>query len=474
MLRTGWRCQAHALAHADAGCNQDDPEGEWNIPDAVTIQGLPPGPPMRLLQMFRYLRNPYIMLRDYARRYGNLFTVRTARVCVMTGRPDLVRQIISAPVDQYGVNFEPGPARVLGTHGTTRLAGRALRRERRLIVPHFQGETLNALGGMIREATLDAFGHLRPEDEFVVRGPAIDVALDVILRTVFGADTPERREEFRTTVRAFSKGFGNPAFLILTALKYDKEWPPPYRRFAAARRHLEDMLQDAIERAREEGLTKAAILNRVVAARYDDGTPMIDAAIRDNMITTLIAGHETSVVSLCWGLYWLHRERRCLDLLLEELRPLGPDADPMDWARLPYLDAVVKETLRLWPVVTDINRVLAQPMQLDRYEVPAGTNIAASSAILHYDPDLYPDAEAFRPERFLERRFGPHEYLPFGGGERMCPGSHLSVFELKIVLATLLTRHRYTLLDQGTMPVKRMGGMMTPATGVRLRLKGRV
>lgn len=439
--------------------------------DQATISGLPPGPPMRLLQTVSYLRNPYTMLRRHARQYGNLFTVRTARLCVMTGRPDLVRQIITAPVDQYGVNYEPGPARVLGVNGTTRLAGRALRRERRLIVPHFQGETLNALGGMIRDATLEAFADFKPGEPFTVRDPAIRVALDVILRTVFGADTPERREIFRRTIRAFSKGFGAPSFLLLASLRFDNDWLPPFRRFAIARRELERLLQEAIERAREEGLSKAAILNRVVAARYEDGTPMKDVAIRDNMITTLIAGHETSVVSLCWALYWLHRDPRCLNLLMDELAPLGPDADPMDWARLPYLDAVVKETLRLWPVVTDINRVLAQPMQLDRYELPAGTNIAASSAILHYDPDLYPDGETFRPERFLDRRFGPHEYIPFGGGERMCPGSHLSVFELKIVLATLLTRSRFRLLDEGTMAVKRMGGMMTPSTGVRMQIE---
>jgi len=272
-------------------------------------------------------------------------------------------------------------------------------------------------------------------------------------------------------VRAFSKGFGAPSFLLLAAMRFDTDWLPPFRRFAVARRELERLLQEAIDRARIEGLSGVAILNRVVAARYEDGTPMSDVAIRDNMITTLIAGHETSVVSLCWGLYWLHREQRCLNLLMDELSPLGPDADPMAWARLPYLDAVVKETLRLWPVVTDINRVLAQPMQLDRYELPAGTNIAASSAILHYDPDLYPDAEKFRPERFLDRRFGPHEYIPFGGGERMCPGSHLSVFELKLVLATLLTRYRFRLLDEGTMAVRRMGGMMTPTTGVRMQIE---
>ncbi len=440
------------------------------------VRGLPPGPPLRMLQLIRYVRDPYAMLRGYARRYGDLFTVRTARVCVMTGRPDFVKQIVTASVDQFDAIHEPGPARVLGLHGTTRMAGRALRRDRRLLVPHFQGEALNVLGGMIREAAIEAFAGFRPGETIVVREPAIAVALDIILRTVFGADTPERRQEFRTAVRAFSKGFGNAPFMLLTALKFDNDELPPYRRFGAARRRLEDLLQDAMRRARATSADgdggPPSVLSRVVAARYDDGTAMSDEAIRDNMITALIAGHETSVVSLCWGLYWLHREPRYLQMLLDELAPLGPDADPMAWGRLPFLDAVIKETLRLWPVVTDINRKLAQPMQLGTYELPAGTNIAASSAILHYDPDLYPDGETFRPERFLERRFGPHEYLPFGGGERMCPGSHFSVYELKIVLATLLTRWRYTLLDEGTMRVKRMGAMMTPATGVRLRLDG--
>jgi len=437
------------------------------------VRGLPPGPPFGLWQMVRYLRDPYSTLRGYAGRYGNFFTVRTARVCVMTGRPDIVKQIITAPVDQYGINFEPGPARVLGKHGTTRMAGRALRRDRRLLVPHFQGETLHALGDMIRDSAIEAFSAFKAGDTIVVRDPSIAVALDVILRTVFGADTPERRQEFRTVIRAFSKGFGTPSFLLLAAMKFDDDRLPPFRRFGTARRRLEALLQDAIERARDAGPAGASVLSRVVAARYEDGTPMTDVAIRDNMITTLIAGHETSVVSLCWGLYWLHHHPQYLQMLLDELAPLGPDADPMAWARLPFLDAVVKETLRMWPVVTDINRVLAKPMELGGYELPAGTNIAASSAILHYDPDLYPEAETFRPERFLERRFGPHEYLPFGGGERMCPGSHFSVYELKIVLATVLTRWRYTLLDQGTMGVKRMGGMMTPSTGVRLRLDGR-
>ncbi len=433
---------------------------------------LPPGPPFRVLQAIRYVQNPYSMLRRFAQRYGDVFTIRTARLCVMTGRPDLVRQIVGAPTDQYGVNREKGPARVLGMNGMAQLAGHELRRDRRLVVPQFQGEVLTGLAAMMRDATLDAFGRLRPGQALTVREMALDVALDVILRTCFGADTEERRREFRAATRAFSEGFGSKSFLMLAALGVEGEFWPPYRRFAAARAWLERLLQEAIDRARAEGPARGDILGRLVAARYADGGGMADAALRDNLITTLIAGHETTVVSLCWSFHWLLSQPEHLERLMAELAPLGPDAEPAAYTRLPFLDAVVKETLRLWPVVTDINRVLAKPMALGGYELPPGTTVAGASAILHYDPELYPEPDRFRPERFLERRFAPYEYIPFGGGERMCPGSQFSPFELKVALGTLLTRGRFRLLDEGPPPVKRMGAMMAPATGVRVRYEG--
>jgi cytochrome P450 len=444
----------------------------------ATAAALPPGPPFRVLQAIRYVQNPYSMLREFAQRYGDVFTIRTARLCVMTGRPELIRQIIGAPADQYGVNHEKGPSRVLGMNGMAQLAGHELRRDRRLVVPHFQGDILNGLAPMMRAATLDAFTKLVPGQAFTMRGLSLDIALDVILRTCFGADTEERRKEFRAATRAFSEGFGAKSFLMLCALGADGEFWPPFRRFAAARAWLERLLQEAIDRARTEGPARGDILGRIVAARYDKASAgradggMADKAIIDNMITTLIAGHETTVVSLSWAFYWLYSHPRHLERLLAELAPLGPEAEPSAYTKLPFLDAVTKETLRLYPVVTDINRVLAKPMQLGRYELPAGTTVAGATAILHYDPELYPDPDAFRPERFLERRFAPYEYTPFGGGERMCPGSQFSPYELKVLLGTLLTHGRFRLLDQGPMAVKRSGAMMGPATGVRLVYEG--
>ncbi len=340
---------------------------------------------------------------------------------------------------------------MFGKRAFTLLSGRPLRRERRLIVPHFQGDALKALGDMIRDATLEAFETCRPErPSWSAAGRSMSRWMS-FWRTVLGADTPARCTAFRDAVRALTKGYGNPTFLMLAAMQIKQDWPPPFRRFTAIRRRLEDLLQDAVDRARQEGLAQAAILNRVVAARYEDGTPMPDEAIKDNMITTLIAGHETSVSIAVLGAL-LAASRPALSRAAAR-RAASHSAPTPIWRHgcaCPYLDAVVKEVLRLWPVVTDINRVLAQPMHARQIRAAGRYDRCGGVGHPALRPRSVSEPDTFRPERFIGRRFGPHEYLAFGGGERMCPGSHLAVFELKIVLATLLTRYRYTLLDEGS------------------------
>ncbi|WP_419897691.1 cytochrome P450 [Roseomonas sp. USHLN139] len=434
---------------------------------------LPPGPRLGWLQAARYVAAPHPLLRAAAARYGAVFTIRTARRCVMTGRPALVRQIFSAPVDQYAVNTEAGPRRVLGANGMAQQSGRALRRDRRLLLPNFQGAALTGLAGMMRDAALEVAEGWTPGQVVPMREAALAIALDIILRTVFGADTPAQRIEFRAALRDFDHAFTRPGFLLCSALHVEQEWLPPFRRFAAARGRLEGLLRQAIARARQDGPARGDVLGRLVAARHEDGSAMPEAALVDNLITTAIAGHETSVVSLCWALHWLHSEPDCLARLLAELAPLGPDPDPLAVAGLPYLDAVVREVLRLWPAVTDVNRVLARPMQLGGWEIPAGMTVAAAAAILHYDPDLYPEPDRFRPERFLETRFAPWEYIPFGGGERLCPGAQFSIFELKLLLGVLLARCRFTALAPGDPRPKRVGFLVSPRDGVPLRYEGR-
>ena len=433
---------------------------------------LPPGPPFRLLQAARYVADPYTLLRGCAARYGQVFTVRTARLCVMTGAPHLARQIFTAPMDQYGINKEVGPRRVLGANGIAQLAGRALRRDRRLLVPNFQGEVLRAQAGVMRDAVRDVVRRWQPGDRFVMRDASLTIALEVILRTVFGADTEEQRAEFDDALRDFVLAFGRPSFLLLSALRLEWETLPPFRNFARARARLDALVRAAIARAREAGPGRGDVLGHLVAARHDDGSGMSDDALVDNLITTIVAGHETSAVSLTWSVQWLHDHPEELERVMAEIAPLGPDPAPEALAQLPYLDAVVKEVLRLWPAVTDVNRVLAKPMEIAGYEIPPGITVAAAAAIVHYDPELYPEPERFRPARFLERTYAPWEYFPFGGGERLCPGAQFSVFELKVLLGTLLASCRLSLLEPGPPPMKRVGFLVSPASGVPVRYDG--
>ncbi|WP_162232472.1 cytochrome P450, partial [Methylogaea oryzae] len=232
------------------------------------------------------------------------------------------------------------------------------------------------------------------------------------------------------------------------------------------------LLRENIAERRAGGTARADILSRLMEARFDDGSGFSDDALVDNLITNLVAGHETSALSLAWAFAWLGRHPQAAERLQAEIDGLGGDDDIAAIQALPYLDAVVKECLRLYPAVPDVVRMLAKPLQLRGYEIPAGMNVAACSAVLHMNPEIYPEPERFNPERFLRRSVGGTEFIPFGGGDRICVGNHFGVFEVKIVLAVLLTRGRYTLLEKGPLKVARHGFLMAP-TSVRVRYQAR-
>jgi cytochrome P450 family 110 len=158
------------------------------------------------------------------------------------------------------------------------------------------------------------------------------------------------------------------------------------------------------------------ILSLLLAGRDEDGSAMSDEALRDELKTLLLAGHETTAIALAWAFYWLHRQPDVYHRLHTELRALGRTPDPDDLVRLPYLGAVCDEALRLYPVVGAVTRRLRQPLTLRGYTLPAGIAVGVALPVVHSDPRLYPDPHCFRPERFLERTYTPFEYVPFGGG----------------------------------------------------------
>jgi cytochrome P450 len=242
----------------------------------------------------------------------------------------------------------------------------------------------------------------------------------------------------------------------------------PFARYRKARARVDALLDDQIARTRAGLAGRTDVLTGLVEARYDDGSGMDDATIRDHLRTLLFAGYETTAIVLAWALYFVHRDAEIRGRLLDELAGLGPSPQPELLARLPYLGAVVDETLRMRPVTVDTQRLLRKPMRLGRWQVPAGAAVCPATTLLHFRADLWPEPERFSPERFLGKKPAPNTFLPFGGGSHRCLGATFARFEACVILGTLLREFEFELRDE-QVAWGRGRGTLEPIGGVRMR-----
>ena len=240
-------------------------------------------------------------------------------------------------------------------------------------------------------------------------------------------------------------------------------------------KEIDDLIYAEIsDRRAQADSSRTDILSLMMAARDQQGQPMTDVELRDELMTLLVAGHETTATSLAWALYWIHHLPEVREKLLQELDTLADHPDPTSIVRLPYLNAVCQETLRIYPVaMLALNRVVKSPLQIAGYQFEPGTLLIPCIYLTHHREDLYPQAKQFKPERFLERQFSPYEYLPFGGGNRACIGMAFAQFEMKLVLATVLSRWQLELADSKPVEPVRKGALLGPAQGVRMTVTGK-
>jgi cytochrome P450 len=262
----------------------------------------------------------------------------------------------------------------------------------------------------------------------------------------------------------------NPLFLMVRSLRHPLF--PPWRSYSRALGALDALIFEELEQRQQSGPGED-ILSLMMAARYDDGAAMSRQELRDQLLTLLLAGHETSAVSIAWALYELDRHPDVLQKLLNEIESLPLDCAPDDLIALPYLEAVVKETLRLHAVTPNVPKQLNVPMQIGRYRLPAGAGVTIAFGAVHQRPELYPEPTMFRPDRFLERKFSPFEYLPFGGGNRRCIGAAFAMYEIRIVLAELLRRFRFRYSGSAPERTVLRGVTLGPASGVPMVLEPR-
>jgi cytochrome P450 len=413
---------------------------------------------------------PTSFLESCERRYGEYFTLRISddRTMVITSDPEAVKTVFTGDPQQLHAGKNNEILRpLLGDRSVLLLDGDAHLRQRRLMLPPFHGERMKAYGETMREV---AERHVAgwPRGTSFAAAPSMQaITLEIILRTVFGLEDEERIERVGAPLRRLLDAAASQ--LRLLALQVTSSGNPrprsPWGRFnklvAAADRVIYEELHD--RRAQAPGADHDDILSMLLEARDEEGRPLTDLELRDELMTLLLAGHETTATALSWTLERLVRHPAVVQRLLAERRA-GDGAEA-------YLDATIKEALRLRPVVSAVGRYLTAPLEIGGHLLPAGVSINPSIYLLHRRPDLYPEPEAFRPERFLDSPPGTYTWIPFGGGIRRCLGASFALFEMKIVLQTILDEVELVTQEAPAELVTRRAVTFAPKHGARIAVE---
>ena len=441
---------------------------------------LPPGPQMpSWWQLIRFAGDPLSLLDKCHRRYGDAFTLRIAGNgrFVMLSHPQAVREVFQADPDV----LHSGEANAIftatvGRHSVLVLDGAPHMRQRRVLVPPLKGERMRAFFDAMRFETLEAVRKWPVGAPFRTLPTMRRISLRVILRTGLGLAPGAELDRFERKIERFlSHGRQKYALVLMTIVPIQllsgSRWAPLFRQ-------LSDLDHDlfAFIAARRRGDHQPAgqnVLDDLLAARHEDGRPLEDREVRDAIITILIAGHETTALALSWTLSELARRPAVVDRLGDELRRVTGDGPPeaSDVAALEYLEGVIRESLRLHPVAPFVVRKTLRPIQIDGRAYPAGVVLCPCSYLVHQREDVYPNPLAFQPERFLERKFGPHEWFPFGGGNRLCLGMSFALYEMKVALATLLSQVRPQHVVAAIPEARRYGIVLGPVDGGRLVIR---
>jgi cytochrome P450 len=430
------------------------------------FESMPPGPPLpRAIQTLGFLLFPARFMGACRRRYGDLVTMGTLfdSRFVMVFDPGNVKQLFRGSPEQLRAgeaNAPLGP--VLGDRSVLLLDGTEHLRHRRLMLPSFHGERMRAYEAVMREAAdreIDAW----PVGETFKLLPSMQsLTLGVIMRAVFGLEEGQRQEDLKRRVRAMIDPVGTRLGILMMVLSNGRAGTSRFEAFQERREAVDEVIFDEIARRRgqEDLAVREDVLSMLLLARDDKGGALTDKEVRDELVTLLVAGHETTATGLAWAFELLLRNPAVLERLNASLAQ-GDDG---------YLEAVVKETLRLRTVVPGVGRVVrGEPFELGGYVIPPGIEINPSIATIHRRADSFPDPTAFRPERFIgDGAPDTYTWIPFGGGTRRCLGASFATFEMQVVIRRVLERAR---LEPASMrPEKRLrkGVTIVPKRGVRV------
>jgi cytochrome P450 len=428
---------------------------------------LPPGPSLpAALQMVGFWTRPLAFMDSCRERYGKRFTIRLPFTppFVMIAEPDEVKQIFTSPPDV----LHPGEgAKVLepivGRNSVILLDEDAHMAQRKLMLPAFHGERMERLSGLMEEVTAEEVAAI-PRDVPLSLHPRMqELTLKIILRAVFGLDPGARFDALRKRLQEMLEFGDRPISLMPpkpeSLVARVAERVGPFSHFVRIQEEVDEILFALIEERRTEGADRADVLAMLLEATHEDGSPMGEQEIRDELMTLLVAGHETTATTLAWAFERLVREPAVLDRLVAEI-DAGEDA---------YVTATIQETLRDRPVLTNAApRYVAREVTIGERTYQPGCCLVANGYLIHHDPTIYPDPHAFRPDRFLDQPPGTYTWIPFGGGRRRCLGASFAMLEMKVVLKALLGTCEVHDSGDGVEVAQRRNITVRPVHGARV------
>jgi cytochrome P450 family 135 len=422
-----------------------------------------PGEPP-ILQTLRWLLRPISFLESCRRRFGGTFSVRFLGFespLVMLSDPEAIRALYGDARHGLPAGRTVALLPIVGSRSLLLLEGREHLARRRLMLPPFHGARMRAYESTVREVVARDVQAWPEREPFAIHPRMQRVTLEVILRAVFGVTDAERRTRLADRLARLLADTASAGlqFAVLASRRFGA--PDPLTRLQRLRDEIDAMLDQEIAERRAD--PREDILSMLVAARFEGGEPMDEAEMRDQLMTLLLAGHETTATALAWTFDLLVRHPPVLERLVAEV-----DAGEQAYAR-----AVVSESLRLRPVVPLAGRRLASPLRVDGHVLPAGTDVTPAIWLTHTSPDRYPEPLAFRPERFLEGAPSTSAWVAFGGGVRRCIGAAFAEMEMRVALAEILRHRTLRPASENAEHVARRNVTFSPAGGTRVIAEAR-
>lgn len=443
---------------------------------------LPPGPPHPpLLQTLRIISQPLAFLDHCAAQFGDLFTLRVlgrnSPPLVFCSHPEDIQQIFTSLAPRLDLGRAAHVFRPLtGDRSLILLNGRDHQRHRHLLLPPLHGERLHTYGQTIQSLAFAQAQTWQPGEIRPLREALLSISLAVILRVVFGLTPGERYYQLQALIELLLEAVTDPLYSVqffFPPLQKDLGQFSPWGRFLRRQHQIDTLIYAEIhERHHSPDPARTDILSLLMTATDEQGETLSPEELRDQLITLLLLGHETTASALAWALHWIHRHPQVRDRLLAEIQSLGHQPDPTALTQLPYLTAVCQESLRILPIALIAQpRAVQQSVQIQGFELEPGTLLVPCIYLAHRRPQTYTDPERFWPDRFLESKPSPYEFFPFGGGNRSCIGAALSLFEMKLILATLLSVWDLKLPPSGTsVHGVRRGITFVPSDNCRLQV----